>query len=109
MTTNDKRIIRCSKCGKVIEKYGYCKECKSEYNKQYKQAHNDSQCAVYVFLDDGEIKYIGSSRQVETRISNHLRGYTLLKENIEKDSWDSIYYYPCNSEQECRWLEAWFI
>lgn len=108
MTTKDK-TIRCSKCGQEIEKAGYCKPCKSYYNKQYRQSHNDKQCGVYVILDDGEIKYIGSSRQVKTRIENHLRGYTLLKDHIENDSWDSIYYYPCNSEEECRWLEAWLI
>ena len=132
MNTNTKdKIIRCSKCNKEIDKAGYCASCRAKYNKQYKQAHRDEIQAyhkqynkqywqdtfhhgVYIFAQDDDVKYIGSSSHLEARIKSHLNGHSQLADKLDNEAWNSIWYFETDGFEDkaddcCRWLESYLI
>lgn len=73
---------KCSKCGaKITKKDGYCRSCRSKYNKQYKRHIAGNY--IYIFVGrDLEPLYVGSCKYIGIRTSDHLNGHSHLKRTL---------------------------
>lgn len=81
----NKEIVKkvCARCGAETEELdssNYCKDCRKDYNKQYKQQIQDN--FIYLFVDaDLKPLYLGSCMYLGIRVSDHLNGHSHLKRN----------------------------
>lgn len=102
---NTKLIKKCSKCGEEIEKSGYCKNCKSIYNKEYRQLNKEYLAKygynvkhngyyLYIILNkNNTVLYVGATESIKNRIDyQHIKGHSHLKELMLSAEWDCIKY-----------------
>lgn len=133
---NNLRYKTCIKCGEILpisqfyksSKYvqSYCKNCKSELNKQWRQSNKHKTCDyqkkymqqftgkyIYSIHDiTGEVVYIGSTTNIMNRSSHHTSCYSNISDYMSQNRWLAIKYIKLSddiTENELRYLENEFI
>lgn len=82
----------------------WCKECNNTYNKQYREENKGYY--LYFIYNYKECVYVGSTSNLNNRISSHINGHTHLKDKIS--TWTSIKYIDLTDLLDSR-EELYFV
>ena len=110
-------VKKCSCCGESFEQYNqnqsYCPECKSILYKAWTKERK--QPKIYYFKPiissfEGELLNIGSTENIESRISSHICKHSIASQNIGNRLYD-IYYSVVEdvSRTELYFIEYYLI
>lgn len=68
---------------------------------------------IYFLMNDIELVYIGQSKNIRRRVSEHSGNWNcqliLGNEKLEEDSFDGLYYFECDYKPERKEYEKMFI
>lgn len=112
----------CSRCGeeKTSSEFGkhsnrrdrlqsYCKECQRAYREEHKGQY------LYLIYRGKECVYVGSTNNIDGRISNHTNLHSNIKNHMKKRDWTSIKvldlnpYLTDNADKERFFIEGLVI
>lgn len=88
---NNKKICIICNEREIKGNYSYCKQCYSEYQKNYREGHKGYY--LYVVLDESKkVLYVGATEKIYQRISAHINGHSNIKNLMLSNNWSSIKY-----------------
>lgn len=108
------KTLICPRCGQAREHSheGYCRACKSEYNKSYRASHLGFY--LYAIIDkNGYVVYVGKTVNLQERIYAHIGGNSNIGDYMVERNWERIMYLDLTgvlyTNEDLLFMEEYFI